>query len=129
MPAPYAQCSPGIVMMQNAATTGDGNILYLHGECRNVTIYLQSNGTTSGGTLSIEEAFYETRGGGTQTAGTPDPPYANTWSVIQSVNASTFSGNAQLAVHIAEISCMALKVRISSNITGGGTVTVWGWGN
>jgi len=123
MSAPYC-LTPGLPQqLHDAATTGNGGILLFHGTTARVTIALQSTGTTSGGTLSIEEAYWKDLDG----AG-PDPVYAGTWSVIQAVSASSFTGGAQLVVHVLG-SVWALRVRISSDITGGGTVSVWAWGN
>ena len=106
-------------VLQAAATTGTGGILLVKGQCQNVTLCLESAGTTSGGTVSIEEAYFDVNG----------PSYGGTWSVLQAVNASTFSGTAQVMVHVVGYSIWALRVRISSNITGGGTITVTGWGS
>ena len=79
-----------------------------------VTIYFRSVGTTSGGTLLIEEADW----------GPLEPPYSGTWSVIQTQAASSFTGTVQLAVHITLASFAYFRVRISSTVTGGGTVLV-----
>lgn len=76
-------------------------------------ITLASQGTTSGGTILIEEADY-----------TPiTQPYSGTWSQIASIAASSFTGVAQTAYHIMPCAYGFLRVRISSPITGGGTVT------
>lgn len=72
------------------------------------TVYLYGAGTVSGGTVVVEEAHDET--------------YAGTWSVIQSVTASTLNG-AGLAIHIGGY-VAALRVRVSSAITGGGSIGV-----
>lgn len=107
-------------ILHSATVTGNGGILLLRGHCERVTIALQSDGTTSGGTLTIEEAYYDPEG----------PVYAGTWSTLGSViNASAFTGTAQSIVHIVDYSVWALRVWISSDITGGGTVTVVAWGN
>lgn len=79
-----------------------------------VTIYLSSQGTTSGGTVIIEEADYVPRGGN---------PYTGTWSQIQSVLASSFTGGAQIAVAMGPRAFGSVRVRISSAITGGGTIS------
>ncbi len=108
-------------------TTGNGGILYLRGQCARLTIVIQGTGTTSGGTLTIEEALYNID---IPSDGFPiTPAYSGTWSTIGAViNASDVSGGKQEVIH-AEGSFWAVRVRISSNITGGGTVTVYGWGN
>lgn len=78
-----------------------------------IAIYLASLGTTSGGTILIEEADYTP---GTQV-------YAGTWSQIASILASSFTGGAQIAYHITDCAYGFVRVRISSAITGGGTIT------
>ncbi len=100
-------------------TTGNGGIYPLHSRNARTTIVLQSIGTTSGGTISIEEAYYPSSIG---------VSYAGTWSVIQAVSASSFTGTAQLVVHVMA-PVWAIRTRISSTITGGGTVAAWVWGN
>ena len=79
-----------------------------------VTIYFRSVGTTSGGTVLIEEADW----------GPFEPPYSGTWSQVQSQAASGFTGTAQLAVHVTLSAFAYFRVRISSTITGGGTILV-----
>lgn len=79
-----------------------------------LSFYFRSFGTTSGGTLLIEEADW----------GPQEQPYAGTWSLVATVTASAFTGGAQLAVHIADSSYGSVRVRISSDITGGGSVLV-----
>lgn len=79
-----------------------------------VTIYLTSIGTTSGGTIVIEEADFAQKTvmyGGTWGSITPSP-----------ISASTFSGGQQLPVHIMATPYGYLRVRISSPITGGGSI-------
>lgn len=78
-----------------------------------ISIYLRSIGTTSGGTILIEEADW----------GPNEGPYAGTWSQIASISASSFTGGAQLATHISDSAYGWVRVRISSSITGGGTIT------
>lgn len=107
-----AQTGPVRAILLSAVTTGTGQLdvsNYTY-----VTFFLQSNGTTSGGTVSLEEADYD------PTSGT----YSGTWSVITAINASTFTGGAQTAYHIQASAMAVVRARISSNITGGGTVSV-----
>ncbi len=104
--------------LQSAATTGNGGILLIRGECEGLTVVLQSTSTTSGGAISIEEAYYDPNG----------PVYAGTWSLVTAaISASTFTGGAQAVVHVVG-SFWAIRARISSDITGGGSVTVVAWG-
>lgn len=77
-------------------------------------VYLSSTGTTSGGVVTIEEADYDPSAG---------QIYTGTWAPITTVNASTFTGGAQAAYHCAVGSYRFLRVRVSSAITGGGTIT------
>lgn len=79
-----------------------------------VVFYFVSTGTTSGGTLLIEEADYDPTG----------PVYAGTWSTIATVLASSFTGGAQIAYHVSPNSYSFIRVRISGAITGGGSVAV-----
>ena len=78
------------------------------------TVYLRSVGTTSGGTILIEEADYAK----------DKQVYSGTWSQIASISASAFTGGAQTAYHVTNAAYGALRVRISSAITGGGTVYI-----
>jgi hypothetical protein len=79
-----------------------------------LTIYLASQGATTGGTILIEEADYTD----------VTQPYTGTWGQIQSIAASAFTGGAQLPVHVTPTAYGFIRVRISSTITGGGTITV-----
>ena len=107
-----------IIDASAAATQG---ILYPQGKTARVTIVVQGTGTTSSGVVTIEEAYYD------QTAG--DPVYSGTWSTITTVNASSVTGGAQQIVHVMGTSAWAVRARISTIIGGGGTVSVWAWGN
>jgi hypothetical protein len=78
------------------------------------TFYFRSVGTTSGGTVLIEEADW----------GPKEPVYSGTWSVVQTQAASGFTGTAELAVHVTLSAFAYYRARISSPITGGGTVLV-----
>lgn len=116
--------SPLTMLDAASATTAPATILLLKGQSQEITIVLQSNGTTSGGTLQIEEAYYPC------TVGSDGPVYTGTWSAIGSaITASSFSGTAQQVVHIIGCSCWAVRVRVATTITGGGSVTAVGWGN
>lgn len=115
MPVSLAQNSPSQLLV--TATSGSG-IIWLAGNCNQLNVNLQSAGTTSGGVITIEEAYYPN----------PDTAYTGTWSVITTVNASAFTGGASVTVHIVG-SFWAVRVRVSSAITGGGTVTADAWGS
>ena len=109
---------PAKLLNDDVATTASG-ILVLRGQCARVTVVLQSTGTTSGGTVAIEEAYYDEGG----------LIYPGTWSNLATVNASAFSGGAQTVYHIINYSVWALRVRVATTITGTGTVSAWAWGN
>jgi len=110
MAAPVQGSSGVVVPLQVASTTtGNGTAVVPGPRVKNHSVYIMGSGTTSGGAISIEEAT--------------DPAYAGTWSVIQSVNASTVTGTAQSVVHFTA-SCRAIRARVSSNITGGGSIQV-----
>lgn len=104
------------------ATTGTGGILYLAGNCERLTVVCQGNGTVTTGTIVIEEAYYN----GPPLGGEPAP--SGTWSAIQSITGSTLTTGAQTVVHSVG-SYWAVRARISAQITGGGSVSVWAWGN
>lgn len=79
-----------------------------------LSFYFRSLGTTSGGTILIEEADWSDL----------EPPYSGTWSQIASISASSFTGGAQLAYHTTAPAAFGFtRVRISATITGGGTIT------
>src|SRR5205814_1613444 len=78
-----------------------------------VSFYLRSIGTTSGGTILIEEADYRD----------VEMPYSGTWSQIASILASSFTGGAQVAYHVSDCAYGFLRVRVSADITGGGSIT------
>ncbi len=111
------QPGPGPVrsVLLDAVTTGAGQ--FDASSYSLLTFYLQSNGTTSGGVVTLEEADWSTNSG----TGTP---YTGTWSSITTVNASSFTGSVQLAYHLSPAAFAHVRARISSTITGGGTVTV-----
>ncbi len=112
-----AQPGPGPVrsVLLDTVTTGAGQ--FDASPYTYLTFYLTSVGTTSGGTVSLEEADWDTHGG----TGTP---YTGTWSVIATVAASTFTGGTQIAYHASPSTFAFIRARISSTITGGGTVSV-----
>jgi hypothetical protein len=71
-------------------------------------IYLYGSGTVSGGTLYLEEA--------------PATDYAGTWSPIGSSIAASSLNGACLAIHVRG-SVIAYRARVSSAITGGGSIS------
>lgn len=79
----------------------------------NITAWLTSVGTTSGGTILIEES--------------DDPAYGGTWSQLASIAASSFTGGAKLATHLGgpggSFNYAWVRFRISADITGGGSIS------
>lgn len=104
------------------ATTGTSRTLFCDGRCGYLTAVIQGNGTTSGGVIVLEEAYY-----------TPDDgaPYSGTWSNIGTFTAGTdFTSNTQTIYHSpAPSSFWAVRMRTTSDITGGGSVTCTLWVN
>src|SRR5262245_12309744 len=78
------------------------------------TIAMMGIGTLTGGTILIEEADWVP----------PAMPYSGTWSTLQTVQANTLTGGAQVLVHLAASAYAYLRVRIGSAATGGGTLAV-----
>lgn len=78
-----------------------------------LSFYLRGQGTISGGTLLIEEADW----------GPNEAPYSGTPSLIATVTLSALSGGAQQAYHIVDSSYGRVRVRVSSPVTGGGSVS------
>jgi hypothetical protein len=107
------QSGPVRSVLLDAVTTGAGQ--FDASAYSSLTFYLQSNGTTSGGVITLEEADWDAHGG---------TPYTGTWSSITTINASSFTGSVQLAYHLSPAAFGNVRARVSSTITGGGTVTV-----
>lgn len=98
-----------------ASGTGTSGAINVQGRDE-LVFYFTSVGTTSGGTLKIEEADFDPQTG---------VVYGGTWSQIGAdVAASSFTGGVQLAVHISPNAYSFVRARISADITGGGTVSV-----
>ena len=80
-----------------------------------LTFYLTSIGTTSGGTIILEEADWNDEQGS---------PYSGTWSQLASVAASSFTGGAQAAFHFGPSSFGYVRARVSVAISGGGSIWI-----
>lgn len=104
-----------IKLLSAVTSTAAGVSLPIATEGRDeIVFYVQGDGTTSGGTMKIEEAMYDPA----------DGVYSGTWSQIGSdIAASGLSG--QSAYHVSPNAYGFVRFRISGAITGGGTVTVW----
>lgn len=104
---------PLLVAKSTAANSGTSVPVNVQGRDE-IVIYFQSNGATTGGTLFIEEADYDQEG----------PVYAGTWSKIgPTITANDFTGTAMQAAHVSPNTYSFIRVRIATDITGGGTVT------
>ena len=74
-----------------------------------LVIFLTGTGTTSSGVITIEEA--------------DQVDHAGTWSAITTANASDVTGGATKAIHLTVAGYGALRIRVSTVIGGGGTIT------
>lgn len=100
---------PNKVKSLDAATSGTGTAIAFN-DCRQVNWYTTTSGTISGGTIIIEHS--------------PDASYAGTWTQLDSIAATDAdTGAGGYGTYPGPIGF--LRARISSNITGGGTVTVY----
>ena len=111
----YAQASSFRIVSLNAVSTGTGAAANVAGRTA-IVVYLRSVGTTSGGVVTIEEADYDPN---------TEAVYAGTWLALTTVNASTFTGGAQAAYHVPAGAYRFVRARVSSAITGGGTVSAF----
>jgi hypothetical protein len=115
--ATFPALTPGTLLaLQTNAISGAGIQIATIPRFMYHVFICTGTGTITGGTISIEEAA--------------DPSYTGTWSVIQTVTATTLTAGAASAVHIT--GCyLALQARISVAIAGGGSisVSVAGWGS
>lgn len=89
-----------------------------------LTFYCTSTGTTSSGVVSFEEAAPSATFSNQSTVTDVFGASTGNYSVITTVNASTFTGGAQVAVHPARAAYCFVRARISTAIGGGGTVSV-----
>lgn len=96
--------------LQDAATTGNGNVMLNPATSKDFTVYVVGAGTISSGVVTIEEAH--------------DPEYSGTWSSIQAVTASDVTGGAVKAYHISG-KYRAVRARVSTTIGGGGTISAY----
>jgi|SRR5262245_1631421 len=94
----------------NAATTGTGTAINFY-DCRQVNWWVEGAGTISGGALVIESARRST--------------YSGTWHEIDAITASDLTGGKGYGGTFPFVPGGYLRARITSNITGGGTVTVY----
>lgn len=104
-----ATVNPTILL--DAVTTGTSKPFQVTGSgMKDLTFTFTSAGTTSGGTILIEES--------------DRPTATETWSQVYSQAASGFTGTVKLAVHVRIGAGMWVRARVSSTVTGGGSATV-----
>lgn len=88
----------------------------------NAVFYCTSSGTTSSGVITFEEAapknLSRSKNEGVFGADT------GKYSSITTKNASDFTGDAQVAVHLTVAAYCFVRARISTVIGGGGSVSV-----
>lgn len=93
--------------LQSLATSGNGNAVQLNGLAREHVIYIYGIGTIAGGAVQLEEAH--------------DKDYTGAWAAI---GAAVTVVDATVKI-VRITGCIgAVRARVSTNITGGGTVTV-----
>ena len=79
-------------------------------------VWVTGAGVTSSGVVTLEEADYDPA---------KEAAYGGTWSAITTVNASDVTGGATKAVHLPAYALPRwLRVRVSTAIGGGGSITV-----
>lgn len=111
----------GPLVLQNAATTGNGRILYIGGRSVELTLVIQASASCMAGVIKLEEAYYTPQQG---------PEYSGTWSVINTfTQGSEWDSSSQTIYHSpAPAAFWAVRARISTTVTGC-TVTVTAWAN
>lgn len=99
----FGESTPG-----TGVTSGTSVPFQVLGAHRDVCVTFTSIGTTSGGTVLIEESDV--------------PGYTGTWSQVYSQAASGFTGGAKLCAHVQLGAGLWVRARVSSAITGGGSI-------
>lgn len=90
------------------ATTGTGRALAFN-DCRQVNWIIVSEGTISAGTVVIESAHAQ--------------DYAGVWNELDSLDATTLDGGKAYGNTYPMPPGGFVRARISSNITGGGSIS------
>lgn len=93
----------------SAATTGTGRPISMQ-ECRQTFWTIEGTGTISGGTVVVETADRQ--------------DYAGTWHALDTVTASNLTGDKSYVNSTVGAASGFLRARISTDIAGGGTITV-----
>lgn len=110
----YAQQGSFRSVTLNAATMGTGTAINAAGR-QGLVLYVRGTGTISTGVITVEEADFNPA---------TESEYAGTWSSITTINANTTTGGAQTAYHFTGLAYRYVRARITTNLTGGGNVTV-----
>ncbi len=84
--------------------------------CTHLAVYVLGLGTTSGGVITIEEACWDPL---TQV------DRATTWVAVGTMNASDSSAGVMKVTHLTVGAYSHMRVRISTAISGGGTISAW----
>lgn len=93
----------------SAVTTGTGKAIPVN-DCRQVTWMVTYSGTTSGGAIVIEHA--------------PTIDYAGTWQLLDTITAANLSAGSEGSGTYPGLLSF-VRARITSNITGGGSITAY----
>lgn len=101
----------GFGISLSAVATGTGTAFAMN-DCREVWGSLITSGTVSAGTIVLE-------------ANNIDIAYAGTWHELDSVDASTLTGGDAYETTRFAGTYSFMRWRITSNLTGGGTVTAY----
>ena len=99
---------PGFASL-NAATTGTGEPLATN-SCKQATWTTVPSGTVSGGTIVIEQASSR--------------DYAGTWFLLDTIDAANAAAGTEGYGTYPGVVAF-IRARITSNITGGGNVSVY----
>lgn len=102
-----------LVAIQSATTTGNGTVLAIPTDITNHIFYI----TASNATVSAGKVFCET---------SDDPAFGGTWAAIGSEQ--TLIQNTKLTVTF-QGALAFVRARVSTNVTGGATVSVNYYGN
>ena len=104
--AAYKSSAKGVITpLQSAVTTGTGTGVVIPISAHNPRVHMRAAGTITGGTVVLEEASV--------------PTYTGTWSTLYTYTPTT---DSEQVIHILG-TVGAIRTRVTSNITGGGTVT------
>lgn len=96
----------GGILLQSAATTGNGSVVNCFGSGGEYLFEIVANGTVSGGAVQFEEAA--------------SSDYSGTWTAID-LSQSPATSTRQAVRKTGSYSYV--RARITSNITGGGSIT------